>query len=42
MDRGGRREAIFGDGQPRVCGLVSAKGERNRQVESEAQDTLET
>jgi hypothetical protein len=42
MDRGDQREALFGDGQPRVCGLVSATGGRNRQAQSEAQGRLET
>ena len=40
--RGDQREALFGDGQPRVSGLVSATGERNRQVQSKAHDRLET
>ena len=40
MNRSDRREAFFGDGQPRVSGPVSATGERNRQVQSEAQETL--
>jgi hypothetical protein len=42
MNRGDQGEAFFGDGQPRVSGPVSATGERNRQVQSEAQGRLET
>jgi hypothetical protein len=39
-DRGDQREAVFGDRQPRVCSLVAGTGERNRQVQSEAQGRL--
>jgi hypothetical protein len=40
MNRSDQREVLFGDGQPTVCGLLSATGERNRQVQSEAQGRL--
>jgi hypothetical protein len=42
MNWGDQRETLFGDWQARVCGLVSATGERNRQVQSEAQGRPET
>jgi hypothetical protein len=42
MKRGEQREALFGNGKPRVSGLVSATGERNWQAQSEAQGVLET
>ena len=42
MNRGDQREALVGDGQPRVSALVSATGVRNGQVQSEAQGRLET
>jgi hypothetical protein len=40
MNRGDQREVLFGDGQPTVCGLLSATSERDRQVQSEAQGRL--
>jgi len=42
VNRGDQREAFFGDGQARVSGLVSATGERNRQVQLMAHRKLET
>ena len=42
MDRGNPWEALFGDGQPRVRGLMSATIGRNRQVQSEPQGMLKT
>jgi len=42
MNRGDQRRAFFGDGQSRAFDLVSATGERNRQVQSEAQGRPET
>ena len=42
MNRGDQREAFFGDGQPRLPDPVFATGERNRQVQSATQSSLET
>lgn len=42
MNQGDHRDALFGDGQPTVSGLVSAAGETNRQVQTEAQGRPET
>jgi hypothetical protein len=41
-NRGDQREALFGVGPPRMSGSMSATGEENRQVQSEAQGSLET
>jgi hypothetical protein len=42
MDRGGQREALFGDGQLRGLARSLSQGERNRQMQSEAEGRLET